>query len=296
MHLTNTDTEQRLARLSTMTTAWRGVETGLTQSRTQDVLEHARAFVRYFGPGWRWPTIVAENYVNLNEGKRTCLGIIGIHAVIFVAWQLPPLQGFASKYLWHHPLVRGRLITHLTSVFSHRGLLHLGFNSLALYSIAPPAMQWLHRDSDLRSTSRYEFLAFYVAAGLLSSLTSHLWSILYLLPRITAMTSTRMILPSLGASGAIYGALAITALAYPAASVSLIFLPWVPIPIGTAFWGMVGLDVLGLLRGWKLLDHAAHLGGAVSGIAYFYVGHAWFDEMRRSWRNEKPPPSTAVRM
>lgn len=59
------------------------------------------------------------------------------------------------------------------------------------------------------------------------------------------------ILPSLGASGAIYAALTVTGLAYPDAGVSLIFLPWFTIPIGYGMVGMIGLDVLGIIRGWR---------------------------------------------
>lgn len=71
-----------------------------------------------------------------------------------------------------------------------------------------------------------------------------------------------------------------TGLAYPEATVSLIFIPFVPISIGLATGGMVALDVVGLLRGWRLFDHSAHLGGAVAGILYYLVGHRWFEHLR----------------
>lgn len=278
--LTNNDTAQRLKTLS-RPSAWYGVERGLVASRTQDLITRARAFIRLFDPSLFWPTILAENYVSLTEAQRTCLGIVVFQGGVWVLWKIPALRRFSTRYFWHDPKIKGRTITHLTSIFSHRGLLHLGANSLGIYILAPPAMEWFQKDSDLRSTSRFEFLAFFVAAGLFSSLTSHLWSILYVLPRFGAGS----VLPSLGASGAVYGAFAVTALAYPTATVSLLFLPGVAIPVIATFGGVVALDVFALLRGRALLggaiDHAAHLGGAVAGMGYFWFGHEAFERARR---------------
>lgn len=45
---------------------------------------------------------------------------------------------------------------------------------------------------------------------------------------------------------------------------------------------MVALDLIGLVRGWKMFDHAAHLGGAAFGAIYWSVGHGWF-EVVREW-------------
>lgn len=59
------------------------------------------------------------------------------------------------------------------------------------------------------------------------------------------------ILPSLGASGAIYAAVTLTALAFPDAVVSLIFPPTWPIPIQVGVGGLVLVDVLGVIRGWR---------------------------------------------
>ena len=157
-----------------------------------------------------------------------------------------------------------------TSIFSHQSITHLAFNSIALYSFGSAAYTFLaQQDPQMihlpSSTSAYHFLAFFLAAGLASSLGSHLTTVLFRLPRLLRSISTssasasissrmaaeRTFLPSLGASGAIYGALTMTALAYPDASVSLIFLPMVPIPIGVGMGAMVLVDALGVIRGWQ---------------------------------------------
>lgn len=117
----------------------------------------------------------------------------------------------------------------------------------------------------------------YPPAGLFASLVSHAVATRIRFPRLlkqlTSSTSTPAskslrnplaeaaaptkkpasdtILPSLGASGAIYAAVVLSALAFPEAQVSLIIPPSFPIPITWAVGGMVCLDIVGFLRGWR---------------------------------------------
>ncbi|EGN95283.1 hypothetical protein SERLA73DRAFT_77298 [Serpula lacrymans var. lacrymans S7.3] len=67
-----------------------------------------------------------------------------------------------------------------------------------------------------------------------------------------AGTTAKEIL-SLGASGAIYAAVTLSALAFPDASISLIFLPFFAIPIQSGVGAIIALDAIGILRGWKIL-------------------------------------------
>lgn len=57
--------------------------------------------------------------------------------------------------------------------------------------------------------------------------------------------------PSLGASGAIYATVTLTAMAFPEAHVSLIFPPTPPIPIQYGVFGFMAMDLLGVIRGWR---------------------------------------------
>jgi rhomboid-like protein len=59
------------------------------------------------------------------------------------------------------------------------------------------------------------------------------------------------ILPSLGASGAIYAAVTMTALGFPNVMVSLIFLPAISVPIQYGVGALVVLDAVGVYRGWR---------------------------------------------
>ncbi|EGO20784.1 hypothetical protein SERLADRAFT_442128 [Serpula lacrymans var. lacrymans S7.9] len=95
-----------------------------------------------------------------------------------------------------------------------------------------------------------------------------------------AGATAKEILPSLGASGAIYAAVTLSALAFPDASISLIFLPFFAIPIQSGVGAIIALDAIGILRGWKMFDHYAHLSGATFGVLYYLYGPQWWDSMR----------------
>lgn len=78
--------------------------------------------------------------------------------------------------------------------------------------------------------------------------------------QLSAKDASSSILPSLGASGAIYAAVTLTAMAFPETEISLIFPPTFPIPIQWGVGGMVALDVMGVLRGWRLVFSLFHPG------------------------------------
>lgn len=152
----------------------------------------------------------------------------------------------------------------------------------------------------------WHFLAFFLSAGMFSGLVSHVVSTKILFPRLVARASTQAsiraspaasaiagstnvataaskgeILPSLGASGAVYAAVTLSALAFPDAEVRLLFPPFFPIPITAGVGGIILLDIVGVIRGWKLFDHYAHLGGAAFGALYYYYGTSWWNFQRR---------------
>ena len=89
-------------------------------------------------------------------------------------------------------------------------------------------------------------------------------------------------------AGAVYALVSLTALSFPSTSVSLIFLPFFPIPIGLATSALVAVDVIGLVRGWRMFDHAAHLAGAAMGAGWYFAGHAVFEQVRKwMWDGQK---------
>jgi rhomboid-like protein len=66
-----------------------------------------------------------------------------------------------------------------------------------------------------------------------------------------AKTTVSEILPSLGASGAIYSALVLTALGFPDLHIALAIPPSFPIPVQYGVGGLVLVDCIGILRGWR---------------------------------------------
>ncbi|GAA5968824.1 hypothetical protein JCM11641_000746 [Rhodosporidiobolus odoratus] len=283
-YMTNQDTDERRNGVFGSLRRSTGLQVDMMRSRAGKEYERAKGFVQATG-GSRLAIILAENWLELGEAKRTGAGLIASFAAVWLAWRLPASARF-GQWLAHNPL-SGKNVTLLTSVFSHRTLPHLAFNSIALYSFGTACFKFLDYSEILpRSTSRFEFLAFFATAGLASSFASHLWfsrvvagRLLRVLPAAQVKAS---MLPSLGASGAVYGCVAMTALAFPETSVSLIFLPFFPIPIGAATASMVALDAVGLLRGWRMFDHAAHLAGAGFGGLWWWKGHEWFEQLRLS--------------
>jgi len=180
-------------------------------------------------------------------------------------------------------------------------------------------------ESHLReSTATYHFLALYLASGLFSSLASHLVVARTVYPRLVSKlvqhgeqgssgviqklssslsaaakssarpaadvaTATPTILPSLGASGAIYSTVILSTLAFPDAEVSLVFPPTPSFPIQYGVGGLVLLDCVGILRGWRFFDHYAHLGGAAFGALYYMYGMRVWDTMRvHALKSDRP--------
>ena len=66
-----------------------------------------------------------------------------------------------------------------------------------------------------------------------------------------AVSKIPPILPSLGASGAVYAAATMTALAFPDSQVALFIPPTYPINIQYGIGGLMMFDVIGIMRGWR---------------------------------------------
>jgi membrane associated rhomboid family serine protease len=158
--------------------------------------------------------IMYQKWESLKESEKTIAGIIAINTIVFAAWQIPVLRPFMRRHFVHDPL-SGRSLTLLTSCFSHQELWHFGLNMMALWSFGGVVHDYLGRE---------QFLAFYLTTGMAASAVSHVFGL--------GMRRVRPVLPSLGASGAIYGCLSATAVLHPDASVYVVFLPFLPIKIG----------------------------------------------------------------
>src|SRR5437016_3415201 len=134
------------------------------------------------------------------------------------------------------------LLTILTAMFMHGGLLHIAGNMLFL---------WIFGNNVEDSMPRPAFLGFYLMGGLAATL----------LQTAVGPNST---VPNLGASGAIAAVLGGYALLYPRARVvTLIFIIF--------FVTVLELPALLVLGGWFILQilSASASSGELGGVAYF---------------------------
>lgn len=181
-----------------------------------------------------------------------------INAAVFFSWRsglFLPLNEMAQNFLVSAEAVaEGRYWTLLTSVFSHNMFLHFLVNMLVLQSFGGLLEFYL---------GRWRFVKFYLVAGVLSSI-SHCWVSAYLLGEPA--------LPALGASGALAGLILVFALLFP--KEKLLIFGLIPVPAIFGAIGFVLLDLWGLsaqAKGGGLpIGHGAHLGGAFTGVLYYF--------------------------
>ncbi|KAF9482634.1 hypothetical protein BDN70DRAFT_852962 [Pholiota conissans] len=256
---------------------------------------------------------VMQPWADASEAKRLCWKICMLNFAVWSAWKVKSWRGFMNKRFMHDPL-SGKSYTLLTSAFSHQSFIHLLCNCLALESFGAAAYYYLLREQNkaepeiLEKTSSFHFLAFFMTAAMFSGLVSHIVNAKILFPRVVRQlaalkpktetwaaavaTTTNAakevpkkkiieILPSLGASGGIYAAVTMTALAFPDSQVALFIPPSYPINIQVGVGGLLLMDTIGILRGWRFFDHWAHLGGAAFGVFYYAYGPSYWLDLRK---------------
>jgi rhomboid-like protein len=332
---TNIETEAWAEKLVTLSPLWSISSVDIKRAQNAEVIKQLRdwyaklnANIQNF-PALMKPWIslayvtIMQPYADMSEGKRLCWKICLFNAAIYGVWKFKRLQPFMMHSFTHNPL-SGLSYTMLTSVFSHKSFLHLLFNCLALESFGSAAYYYLVRDQGkaslpmLESSATYHFLAFFVSAGLFSSLASQIVTAKLRFPKLVVelaspaslprkadtwaqavsatvassktaavREATSAIRPSLGASGAIYACVTMTALAFPESQVALFIPPTYPIPIQWGVGGLVMRDIIGISRGWRMFDHWAHLGGAAFGVFYYNYGPPFWHWLRQSLQTER---------
>lgn len=156
-------------------------------------------------------------------------------------------------------------LTILTAMFMHGGLAHLGGNMLYL---------WVFGDNLENRMGHLRYLSFYLITGVIASLCHVLAS---------KFLGRDLLIPSLGASGAISGVLGGYLLLFPRNEVRVLIIAFVvrvPAFITLGFW-----IALQLWSGWGSVGsqsdgvaYAAHIGGFIAGLL-----------LVRSFSNEKVP-------
>src|SRR5256885_10730971 len=149
-------------------------------------------------------------------------------------------------------------LTLFTSMFMHGGIAHIGGNMLFL---------WIFGDNIEDRLGHIRYLVFYLVCGLIASL-AHVFA-----TYAFATDQNSLLVPSLGASGAISGVLGGYILLYPKRRVTVIlfrFLTDVPAYVAIGIWFAFQLiSGLGMLGGGAQtggVAYAAHIGGFAAGL------------------------------
>jgi membrane associated rhomboid family serine protease len=150
-------------------------------------------------------------------------------------------------------------LTLLTSMFMHGGIAHIFGNMLFL---------WIFGDNIENRLGHVRYVIFYLVCGFAASL-AHVFTTAAL-----ASDQSAMLVPSLGASGAISGVLGGYILLHPKRRVTVIlfrFLTNVPAYVAIGIWFafqlISGLGMLGSGSAQGGVAYAAHIGGFIAGLA-----------------------------
>ncbi|XP_027875735.1 presenilin-associated rhomboid-like protein A, mitochondrial isoform X3 [Xiphophorus couchianus] len=207
-------------------------------------------------------SMVDDFWRSLTEGQRTATGIMAINAAVLCCWRIPAMQRTMIKYFTSNPASKTQCLPMILSSFSHYSIIHMVANMYVLWTFSSGIVSLLGKE---------QFLAVYLSAGVISTMVSY-----------ACKTATGRFYPSLGASGAVMAVLAAVCTKVPEAKLGIIFLPMVTFTAGNALKALVAIDTAGLILGWRLFDHAAHLGGALFGVWYVAYGH------KLIWRRREP--------
>jgi membrane associated rhomboid family serine protease len=149
---------------------------------------------------------------------------------------------------WSNVFEHRRVWTLVTAAFSHEGLWHLIWNMFYLHWFALELEQIY---------GRRNFLLLYIYSAVVSSLAHVAWS-----------HAQGFDVPALGASGAVMAVVVVAAIFFPS---RLVTIWWVPLPL----WLLAALKLLGDFTGlFGMSDgigHAAHLGGALAGVFFWWL-------------------------
>jgi len=149
-------------------------------------------------------------------------------------------------------------VTLFTSMFMHGGIAHIAGNMLFL---------WIFGDNIEDRLGHVRYLIFYLLCGVIASL-AHVF-----VTAAFAGEQLDMLVPSLGASGAISGVLGGYILLHPSRRVTVILFrfltdvpAWVAIGIWFAFQLISGIGILGEGSQKGGVAYAAHVGGFLAGL------------------------------
>ncbi|MAG31665.1 MAG: hypothetical protein CL908_12325 [Deltaproteobacteria bacterium] len=171
-----------------------------------------------------------------------------VNAVIFLLVVLFPvideMAAVKPVLVWRH----GYFWQPFTYMWLHASIGHIAINLFVLWMFGSElALEWGPK----------RFLQYYLVCGLGAGLLICTWP--YLL--VGMGVSTYLDVPTVGASGAVYGIVLAYSLTWPDRTVMLIFPP----VAFRAIWVLPAMFVFTLVMGGGNVSHVGHLGGVIAG-------------------------------
>jgi membrane associated rhomboid family serine protease len=228
------------------------------------------------------------------------LAIIAVNVVVFILLQLPSdafTMGFSviPKEITHGVDLIGPVsvqlpdgtsdvideaagpspiwLTLFTSMFMHGGWAHIGGNMLFLFVFG---------DNVERALGHVKYLLFYLVCGLVAAYAQ-------------VLSNPESVIPSLGASGAISGALAAYLVYFPRNRVRVLvglrFVTEVPAMLMIGLWALLqfvsGIGSIAVSEQTGGVAYWAHIGGFIAGVVLAFL-------LRPFIRRGAPPPRFAA--
>jgi membrane associated rhomboid family serine protease len=227
--------------------------------------------------GWVTPAI--RNLVLACTGVFLVQTLLEMFASPMVTAQVNHLFGLSPWYVVHGL----RIWQPVTYLFMHGGLLHLLFNMLFL---------WMFGVDLERAWGKHRFYVYFFVTGIGAALINVLINIVMdpsgVGTRVAGIPFDSTI-PTIGASGAIYGILLAAAIMFPDRRIWLIPFP-VQIPMKIYVIGAGAIEFFSTLgTGGDNVSHVTHLGGMLIGYLYLRRG-SWFFRARNGvsdWKRKR---------
>jgi len=194
--------------------------------------------LRFINPEMTW-TDVVKFLILTNVTVFAAQELLGLYPFFIENFALIPALFFGG-HVW----------TLFTYMFLHGGFSHILFNMLAL---------WMFGTMLERVWGSREFLKYYLITGLGGGLCY-------------ALFNMGSFIPTVGASGAIYGLLLAYAVMFPN---NIIYI-WFVIPVRAKYFAIIFgiIEFLASFNPGSGVAHLAHLGGMVMGYVYLKWGKA----------------------
>lgn len=181
-----------------------------------------------------------------------------INVLVYFAAELFGVSGYLAVYYPSQEVGLFRPYQIVTYMFMHGDISHLFFNMIGLFFFGPPIeMVW--------GPKRFLFYYFFTGLG---ALVLH-FMVKYIELHYMHAPLDILLIPMVGASGAIFGVLAAYAMLFPNNIIQLLF---PPIALKAKYLVLIyaflelSMGVSNLNAGGGGIAHFAHIGGALSGL------------------------------